>query len=260
MISRKTFRIVIILTSISVFLVTFVMWNITSEIRDHYNFISFMENKCNALDQNMPDKIAFGRYADEYGRAYGRSVTIEDPVTIEKIVKLLREKKLVQTRDYQKSRPLSASNPTKVKFDFGSKSIQGGFRVGGRSDIGFGLLLERQEDYHWFYGAWDPWPIHCYWFDIYPHEWTSKPPSNTEDELIFEVFAFLFFIPVRGIELHLGEDGFDYSSRNPAVLCEYSRDLLRVGNVRDFFELHPELKTRYTNRKHAPVVRPSRQK
>jgi len=246
MIKRKYFHRLLPFPAFCALLISVLLWNMFSVVRKHSQFLNYMESKIGNIDQPMPDTITFGNYADEHGRA----VIIEDHLAIEKIVSLLDRKNLVRTQEYRKNHPIEAGETIIVRLDFGSNTIKGPFRVGGKSNIGFGFLLERKEDDHWFYGAWDPWPVEAYWINLHPYEWISEQPDESLGVLLYEIFTFLFFAPVQGINLHVNEDGFRYFIRNPGIRSESkeAEDLLRVGSMRDFFQIHPEFKLKYTNR------------
>lgn len=246
MIKGKSFYGLLPFPAFIAFLISVLLWNMFSGVRKHSQFLNYMEIKIGNIDQPMPDTITFGNYADEHGRA----VIIKDHLAINKIVSLLNGKNLVQTQDYQKNQPIEAGETIIAKFDFGSKAIEGPFRVGGKSNIGFGFLLEQKQDDHWFYGAWDPWPVEAYWINLHPYEWINEKPDDSLSVLLYEIFTFLFFAPVQGVDLHVNEDGFSYSFRNPDIRSESkeAEDLLRVGSMRDFLKIHPEFKLKYTNR------------
>lgn len=217
-----------------------------SDLREHSQFLNYMERISGPQDQQMPDTIFFSNCTD----GSGRFVILKDPVVIEEILRLFHEKKLVETQEYHRNRPIEAGASVRIKFDFGSKIIRGSFQVAGKSNVGFGFLIERIEDDHWFHGAWDPWPIKSYWINLHPYEWISMQPDDSLNVLLYEIFAYLLFAPVQGIDLHVNEDGFSYSIRNPGIRSESKEagDLLRVGSMRDFLKIHPEFKLKYTNR------------
>lgn len=227
-------------------LASLLLWNMFSDSREHSQFLNYMEGISGTPDQHMPDTIFLSNSTYESAK----HVIIKNSVVIEEILRLFHEKKLVETEEYYRNRAIAAGTNVRIKFDFGSKIIRGSFRVAGKSNVGFGFLLERNEDVHWFYGAWDPWPLKSYWINLHPYEWISVQPEDSSNVLMYEIFAFLFFAPVVGIDLHVNEGGFSYSIRDTGIrsISKEAEDLLRVGSMRKFFQIHPEFKHRYTNR------------
>ncbi|MCU0778841.1 MAG: hypothetical protein MUF86_14420 [Akkermansiaceae bacterium] len=206
-----------------------------------------MEKEIVSQSVSIPDRIVFGDTENPQGLV----VYVEDPVIIKKIISAFRGKSMVRVAEHQKNRPIETGYTMNIRFDFKSKHLFGELQIGGKSDVGFGFLLERAEDYNWFHGAWDPWPLKAYWINVFPYKWLTHPPSNTKDQWAYEIFSFLFFTSqdfIKGVNLHVSPDGIRYSIQNPYLKHnEVVEDLLRVGNIRDFFYIHPELKVGYVS-------------
>lgn len=209
--------------------------------RDSRNLLRYLESVINDNGQPRPERLVFSRR--EVG---GVSVIIEDERIIDKIMAQFADAELVNTREYRYD-PARArySVGMRVYLEFASNHHSMPIRSGGKRDLGIGFLVEREEDAHWFYGAWDPWPTEAYWINVFPYEWLDHPP-DTDDELwAYEIFTFLFWGPFlfSDIELRVHPDGMDYRVSRPDLLDygDAENALIELGSIKKFFAENPEL-------------------
>jgi len=215
---------------------------------EHQKFLSYIDNYEFISPRQLPFRIILGKSDAQKGIA----VYIEDPLIIKYFMQRVSERVLVGVPEYQKNKPLGFGYNINIKIEYLKQHISGDLKAGGKESEGFGFLIEREEDFHWFHGAWDPWPVKAYWVNVFPYEWLQSPPNSSLDTRTFEIFSLLFFTnldSIRGVDVFVSKKGIKYSARNPGDTerSEAENDLLKVGSLREFIELHPDLKIGYNN-------------